>query len=245
VEVERITERDVVTELVMELRNFSPSAAEVLLDERDAYIAGRLIELSKKEKGKIVAVVGAGHLEGVQKFLSSPERIPPLTTLTKIEKKRVTFSRVFGIFLILLLLSFFGLLLSSIPFHSFVLAFSCWVVVTGSLAALGAALAGGHPFSVLTAFSLAWFGVLHPLLATGWFSGIVEAWVRTPTQKDFKELSRAQSFRDLYGNRLFRILLVAALTNLGAMMGGWIIGPWAVVRVTDVDIIGTIRGLFP
>lgn len=70
--IERITDDDIVSELLKELREFSPGAATALLDERDAYIAGRLLEIAKVSSDqKIVAVVGAGHIQGIRKYLSN------------------------------------------------------------------------------------------------------------------------------------------------------------------------------
>ncbi len=48
IELDRLTDDDVVTQLMEELREFSPGAATALLDERDAYIAGSLLELQKQ-----------------------------------------------------------------------------------------------------------------------------------------------------------------------------------------------------
>ena len=55
IDLEDITNDDVISQLVSELRQFSPTAARVLVDERDAYLAGNILTL----RGKVVAVVGA------------------------------------------------------------------------------------------------------------------------------------------------------------------------------------------
>ncbi|MBI4362703.1 MAG: TraB/GumN family protein [Euryarchaeota archaeon] len=240
VDLERITEKEVVSSILEELRRFSPTAARVLIDERDAYIAGKLRELEAGGR-RVVAVVGAGHVEGIQRLLDNPGRIPPLEGLRTIPRRRVSISRVVGIGLLALIFLFFAAILTALPLETFLAAFGVWAVATGASAALGAAAAGGHPLSVLTAFALAWFGVLHPLLATGWFSGLVEAKLRTPQVQDFRRLMDVNDLGGLLGNKVFRILLVAALTNLGAMLGGWIVGPAVVLRVTGVDIIATFR----
>jgi len=86
INLEDITKDDVISQLVSELRQFSPTAASVLVDERDAYLAGNLLAL----RGKIVAVVGAGHKEGIKRYLDHPELIPPLNELNVVPKRRVT-----------------------------------------------------------------------------------------------------------------------------------------------------------
>jgi HSP20 family molecular chaperone IbpA len=71
-EIDRAIEENRVEGYVDELREFSPEGARVLIDERDAYMASRLSEL----EGKVVAVVGAGHEEGLREYLENPEQIP-------------------------------------------------------------------------------------------------------------------------------------------------------------------------
>jgi len=86
IDLEDITNDDVISQLVSELRQFSPTAARVLVDERDAYLAGNLLKL----RGKVVAVVGAGHKEGIKRYLDHPELIPPLEELNVVPKRRAT-----------------------------------------------------------------------------------------------------------------------------------------------------------
>jgi len=71
-EIDRAIEENRVEGYVDELREFSPGGARALIDERDAYMADRISELD----GKVVAVVGAGHEEGISKYLENPEEIP-------------------------------------------------------------------------------------------------------------------------------------------------------------------------
>jgi len=71
-ELERAIERGEASRYVDELREFSPTGARVLIDERDAYMAGRLLELD----GTVVAVVGAGHRQGIRGYLDNPDEIP-------------------------------------------------------------------------------------------------------------------------------------------------------------------------
>ncbi len=92
-------------------------------------------------------------------------------------------------------------------------------ITKGILSATGVMLARGHSLSALTAFSLAWSGFLHPWLPVGWLAGIVEAHYRPPMTEDFKTIMKTESLKELMQNRLFRILLVAALANFGSMLG--------------------------
>jgi len=85
IDINVITNDDVVTQLVSGLRKFAPGAAFVLLDERNAIMAKNLLDISKE--GKVVAVVGAAHCEGIRKYLDNPECIPPTGELMKLPKK--------------------------------------------------------------------------------------------------------------------------------------------------------------
>jgi pheromone shutdown protein TraB len=98
-------------------------------------------------------------------------------------------------------------------------------VTQGILSAIGVLVARGHPLSALTAFSLAWFGFLHPFLAIGWLAGYVEAHLRPFTTADLKTVMKAETFGELMNNKLFRIILVAGMANLGSMIGTFVAIP--------------------
>jgi pheromone shutdown-related protein TraB len=218
IDVDSITQEDVVSQLISEFRKISPSAASVLVDERDAYIARNLYQLSKE--GRVLAVVGAGHKEGITRHLAHPESIPAIEALKERPKKRVTAAKVFGALVTLLILATIGLvLIEARSGQNILLAFGIWFIVTGGLSCLGVVIARGHPFSAITALAVAWMTTLNPFVAAGWFAGMVEAWKLKPTVSDLKRLAQAESFDDMMKNKFFRVILVAALANLGAMAG--------------------------
>jgi pheromone shutdown protein TraB len=99
-----------------------------------------------------------------------------------------------------------------------------WFLWNGSLSALGALMAMAHPLSILTAFVAAPFSSLNPLLAAGWFAGIVEALIRRPRVEDFEQLGNITTLKDFFHNRVTKILLVVSLANLGSMAGTFIGG---------------------
>jgi len=232
IDIDNITQDDVVSQMIGEFRKISPGAANVLVDERDAYLARNLLSLSKQ--GRVLAVVGAGHREGIERHLSNPEAIPAIESLNVKAKKKITFSQVFGAVVTLTILVMIALLvITAQSSRSLVLAFAIWFVITGTLSALGVILARGHPLSVLTAFGIAWMTTLNPFVAAGWFAGMVEAWKIKPTVSDLKELPQAEGFRQMMNNRLFKVLLVASLSNLGAMAGTFI-GVYVIWKVMNL-----------
>ena len=222
IDIDSITQEDIVSQLIGEFRKISPGASNALVDERDAYLARNLILLSKQ--GRVLAVVGAGHREGITKHLAHPEDIPAIEGLNeKPGKKRITFAKVFGVLISLLVLAIVALvLIVAQSSHNGLQAAVIWFFVTGGLSALGVLLAGGHPLSALTALMVAWLTTLIPFIAAGWFAGMVEAWKIKPTVADLKRLAQADSFKQMMQNRLGKVILVTALSNLGAMAGVFI-----------------------
>ncbi|MCC6027811.1 MAG: TraB/GumN family protein [Archaeoglobus sp.] len=211
-EVDEMLMGDVIDALVEEFRKISPKAAKVLIDERDAFMAFNLRKALERYN-KVVAVVGAGHKKGIVEWLQ--REIKPEDLLEIKERKTFKYiSIIFSAFLICLFT-----MIATFAFESLYQVFIYWFFINGFFAALGAVLARGHPFSVIAAFSCAWFTSLNPFLAAGWFSGFVEAWVRRPSMDDVEKLFSAKSFGELLQNKFFRVILVAAMTNLGSTIG--------------------------
>ena len=235
IDIDKITEQDVVTSLVSELRSFAPTAAEVLIDERDAYLAGSILKVAAGGNKTIVVVIGAGHKPGISSYLKNPRRIPPLNTLMEIPKKRFSIGKLIGFMFVGIILAFFLLLfLSGVPLKLLLIAFGCWFVITGVLSAAGTLLAGGHPYSILTAFLVAWLTTLHPLIAAGWFAGLVEAKQRNPTTADIKALAGVETFKEMFKNKFMRVLLVASFANLGSMTGAFL-AAYIMMQITGID----------
>ena len=104
--------------------------------------------------------------------------------------------------------------------------FIWWFLINGSLSALGAAIARGHPLSIGTAFLAAPLTSLNPAIAAGWVAGYVEAKLRMPVVKDFQNLSKIENMKEFWNNRVIRLLMVVALANLGSMVGTLIAFPY-------------------
>lgn len=220
IDIDQITQQDVVTALVSELREFAPTAAETLIDERDAYLAGSILRVAAGGNKTIVAVIGAGHKPGVINYLKNPKSIPPLSSLMELPKKRIGIGKIVGFGIVgLAILVFLLLIASGTPLKLLLIAFIWWFIINGVLSAAGALLAGGHPYSVLTAFSVAWLTSLNPMMAAGWFAGLVEAKQRNPTTDDIKALAGIDTFKGMFKNRFMRVLLVASFANIGSVMG--------------------------
>jgi len=233
IDVDEMLKEDIIDRLVNEFRKLSPSAAKVIIDERDAYMAANLLQAAKKYE-KIVAVVGAGHKRGIERYLKNPELIPDIKELEKVKESRISLIKLFSYSLIVLIFLAF-LTIAKINSELIIEAFIYWFLINGFLASLGALIAGAHPLSILGAFLSAWLTSLLPFIAAGWVAGLIEVKMRKPTFKDIEDLVQVKDFKDLIRNKVFRILLVAALTNVGSMIGT-ICGTYYIMQMIGVDI---------
>ncbi len=252
-DVDALTEQDMVSAALEEFRHFSPHGAQALIDERDAYLAHQVISLSRRYD-RVLAVVGAGHVQGVSRYIEAPETLPPMSALTA-EVKSFPYAKVFGIGVTLLFLA----LLAAIAFSGVGLdvlleALLYWVLINGVLAAGFTLLAGGHPLSALTAFAVSWLTSLNPLIAAGWFAAIVEAKIRKPSTSEFRKIIEAESLTEMRKIPLFRVVMVAALANVGSTIGTFAyfififpflgIDPKEVIIQGFANIMQMIGGLF-
>ena len=71
------------------------------------------------------------------------------------------------------------------------------------------------------------------MIAAGWVSGLVQAWVKKPTVADLQALPEvvSQFPLGLWRNPVSRILLVVAFSNLGSTLGTFIGGGWIAARL--------------
>jgi len=217
-DIDSLTEGDVVDAAIEEFRRFTPRGAKALIDERDAYLAHSLIALSTRHE-RVLGVVGAGHRKGIEAYLKNPASLPSRESLiappTNLPWAKIIGFGVIALFAFLLvLIGFSGVGLAVLGW-----ALLYWVLINGVLAAGFTLLAGGHPLSALTAFGVSWMTSLNPLLAAGWFAAITEAKVRKPSGADFDAIMKAETFTEMRKIPLFRVVLVAALANVGSTIG--------------------------
>jgi len=218
IDVESLKEQDMLSMAMDEFRKFSPNGARALIDERDAYLAHNIAGLLAGHS-RVLAVLGAGHVHGVMKYLDAPDTLPPVQELTADVKSR-PWGLIFGVAVTaLFLLLLVALAFSGGGLEVLGMALLYWVLVHGILTAVFTLAARGHPLSALTGFGVSWFTALNPLVAAGWFAAIVEARIRKPAPADFRRIFEAESFSQMMKVPLFRVVLVAALANLGSTLG--------------------------
>ena len=224
IQVDELLENtDLITELMGELRDVAPAAGEVLIDERDEYLAGSIQRL--RPEGKVLAVIGAGHLEGVAAHLNRNMEVDKerLRELNHIEPPHPAWKGVkWGI--PVLMLGLFAWMASQGDVAALKEAAITWLALNAVLAALGAAIARGHPLSILTAAIASPITSLNPMLAAGWFAGLVQLNVAAPSTKDLQDFLKLDQLSLFWKNKVGRVLLVTAFANLGSTAGAWIAG---------------------
>ena len=223
-DIERLKEGDMLESSFGDFARDTPSLYATLIDERDQYMAAKLRERGDGAK-HVLAVVGAGHLKGMAKYLADETREPASLTaeLAHVASRR----NIPWITLTLMLLIGAGIAWGFARGGADVgrdLLLQ-WVAWTGGLAGLGALLARGHVLSVLAGAISAPLKPFRPGLPPGMFSALVEVHLRKPAYPDFLALrDDAQTLGGWYRNRVCRVVLVFLLTNLGSMAGVWISG---------------------
>ena len=216
--------KDDLENVLEEFAKKFPDIKKRLIDERDIYLAQKI----RQAKGeKIVAVVGAGHVPGIIEHIDKDE---PLDELLEVPRKSATGSIIkWGIPATIIAILAVGFFRGDVE-HSMQSVW-IWVFVNGTLSAAGAAIALGHPLTILASFLGAPLTSLNPLMAAGWVAGLVQALVRRPKLADFEDLPNAISTaKGFWTNPVTKILLVTALANLGSIAGTFIAGWWIAAR---------------
>lgn len=218
-----LEDQDLLSSLMEELRTFSPGAGSVLIDERDAYLAGKIGALESSSDKRILAVVGAGHLRGIEAHLNQSTQ-PDEEALKELEvlPTRGRLSRSIPWMIPLFMMALVAYFVSQGDTVDLVELFTVWTAANAAFAALGCLLARGHPLAILTAACASPITSLNPTLAAGWFAGYVQLKLREPTAEDLQNFLKMDSLGMFWSNKAGRVLMVTALSNLGSMAGAWV-----------------------
>jgi pheromone shutdown-related protein TraB len=213
-----IRQKDVLSELIGELGKIMPVLKIVLIDERDTYLARKIKESEGK---KIVAVVGAGHVQGISEILQGDSE-PDLKEIEKIPPVSPVWKWIgWGIPAIILgSIAYIGWSKGAAAAGDNILF---WILANGIPSALGALLAFGHPFTVLSAFFGAPFTSLTPVIGAGYVAAFVQVYFRPPLVKEFQAVSDDTGvFKRWWQNKLLRIFLVFLFTGIGSAIGTYV-----------------------
>ena len=225
-EIEALKEKGALEGMMNELAAYLPAAKEVLIDERDQYLAAKSYET---EGSRILVVVGAGHVPGIARWLTAIHEGVEKPDLARIDTVPPP-----------------GVLRKAVPWvipavvagliaWGFVRAgwdgglqmLLRWFLVNGTLSGIGAIIALAHPLNIVISFLAAPFTSMNPTIGVGFVSGLLEAVLRKPRVVDFERLQDdITSFRGFYRNRITRIRLVFVITTLGSAIGTFVALPF-------------------
>ena len=225
-EIEALKQGDMLETTFAEFAENRKDLYLPLIDERDRYMAARLQqEVANHSHEKVLAVVGAGHLKGINSYLqqgieSPAETIDLLDGLPKPSR----WPRLIPWAVVALVLIGFSIGFSRSPELGWQLVLD-WVVINGSLSALGALIAAAHPLTVITAFLAAPITSLNPTIGAGMVTAAVEVYLRKPQVGDFSRLRHdTAQLKGWWQNRVSRTLLVFLFSTLGSAAGTYLAG---------------------
>ena len=226
-DIERLKQGDILNETFSEFASASPELYETLIDERDRFMAARLREENRGHADRrVLAVIGAGHLEGTVRALQADTEIDPASQVEALNRMPAS-SRVWKLIpwlVLVAVLTGFAIGFSRSPELGWSLILT-WVIINGTLSAIGAALARAHPLTIITALAAAPLTSLNPTIGAGMVTGAVEASLRKPKIADFESLrDDVVMLSGWWKNRVARVFLVFFLSNLGSAIGTWIAG---------------------
>lgn len=218
---ELLEDSDMLSKLMEEAREVAPAAGSVLIDERDAFLAGRIQQI--RGRGKILAIVGAGHLDGIQKNLAEPamETASRIAELS-VEPRKSKWPKAVMIAIPLFLFGAVAWMGYNGEMEAIKQTAVAWLAINAGLTGLGVLLARGHLLSVLVGAIASPITSLNPFLAAGWFAGYTQLKVTPPTGGDAQEFLDLNDLSLFWKNRVGKVLMVTAMGNLGSVAGTWI-----------------------
>lgn len=215
---ELLQDSDLLSSMMEELKGFSPGAGEVLIDERDTYIASKLQGLNPSKR--VLAVLGAGHLKGVARKLEDSNDSIDSSGLEELPTPSLV-RRFLPWAFPLVMIGVLAAVVSTSQDIDWLTFFTVWTAANAVFAALACLLARGHPLAILTAALASPITSLNPALAAGWFAGYVQLKLAEPTAEDLQQFLKLDDLSSFWTNPAGKVLLVTALTNLGSMLGAW------------------------
>lgn len=219
-DLEKLKDRDTLSDTMKQFAEQMPNVQRPLIDERDKYLMSAVDDAPGET---VVAVVGAGHVEGMISYQGQrADRgllsvIPPTKGWVKALKWVIP----------TLMLGAFWWGYSKHSGDSFTDMLQAWIIPNAVMAGLLTAVALAKPLSVITAVIASPITSLNPTIGAGMVVGLLEAWLRKPTVQDCERLNEdVLTLKGIYRNPFSRVLLVAAMATLGSALGAWIGAAW-------------------
>lgn len=219
-EIRNLKKQDVLSEMMKDLGKEVPTLKVALIDERDRYLAKKIVEAPGK---RTVAVVGAGHVAGIRKTIEQQvpvdleelNYIPPVSPIWKMVGWSIPLLIVGSI-------AWIGWQKGADAAGDNALF---WILANGIPSGIGGILAMAHPLTILTAFASAPFTSLTPVIGVGYVTAFVQAYLQPPIVKDFQTVAEDIAIPGRWWkSRLLRVFLAFLLPTIGSIIGTWVGG---------------------
>ncbi len=220
---EKLTElrqSDVLTQLLEEIGEAMPELKSVLIDERDTYLSEKI---KASEGGRIVAVVGAGHVKGIETALCE-DRSGRMEEISQAGEVSPLW-KVLGWAVPAVIIGSIAVIAwqkgASVAGDNIVY----WILANGLASAAGAVVALAHPWTVISAFVAAPVTSLTPVIGAGYVTAFVQTMVAPPVVGEFQSAIRDMAtFKGWWQNRLLKVFMAFILPGIGSMVGTWLGG---------------------
>jgi pheromone shutdown-related protein TraB len=236
-EIEELKNNSEMDSMMKELSDYMPTVKEVLIDERDKYLASHIWE---SKGSNIIAVLGAGHLPGVQAYLekiATGQESTDTTEIANIPNKTLG-AKIKGWIIPAIIVILIGMGFYFGGRNKGTELVLSWVLWNGALSAIGSIIAAAHPLTILVSFIGAPITSLCPFVGVGFLTGITQAFICKPKVKDIEDLSTdAGSLKGFYKNRVLKVLLVFILSSLGSSIGTFVSGADIISKLSSIITI--------
>jgi len=228
-DIENLKQKSALDDMMDELAVFLPSVKEVLIDERDQYLATKIFQADGKN---VLAVIGAGHAPGITRWLKELEKEDRIEAEKKLETithvpPPSSFSRILPWIIPAIVLGLLAAGFVKSGWSQGIEMFMYWVVVNGTLSAIGALIALAHPLTIILSFIAAPFTSLNPTIGVGIVTGLFEGYIRRPRVLDFENLGDdILSVKGFFRNRITHVLIVFFLSSVGSAIGTFVAFPF-------------------
>lgn len=214
IDIEELKEQDIISAMVKELETEFPSMKKVFLDERNEYMAEKILEQDFQNG---VAVVGAAHVEGLAEDLKNNA-----TYEEAIREKGLPWLKIINYAIPVVILGMLGYSFLYVDFETGATALSTWILLNGILSMTGAIIAKAHPLTWITALISAPITSLSPVIGAGFVAAYVEGRFYPPSVEDMETIAEVTSYKQLWENQMGRILLTFILVSLGSALATFI-----------------------